>query len=74
MEYRETMKKFILYLGDWVMYSDNGHVNYKYGSASSELFETAQFIHLPKHVFQYIDIDLDWERSASLWMDEFQNQ
>lgn len=52
------------------MYSNNKHEKYAYGSNCVDMWTEAQFIHLPRHVFRYIGIDLDWEGSASIWMDE----
>ncbi|GAB6037718.1 hypothetical protein JCM15519_22770 [Fundidesulfovibrio butyratiphilus] len=52
------------------MYSTRGHENYQWGDVNSEVLANAQFIHMPKQRFQYLGIDLDWEGSASLWMDE----
>jgi len=70
MKTREPMERFLKYIGSSFMYSDDLHFNYQYGDRESETLKKAHFIHLPKTKFQYIGIDLDWEGSASLWMDE----
>lgn len=70
MNTTQPMRRFLEYIGPSFMYSDNMHTNYKYGDRSTEILEKAMFLHLPKHKFQYVAIDLDWECSASLWMEE----
>lgn len=70
MSKHEAMKRYLNYIGNYFMYSDNMHDAYQYGERSAQILNKAHFLHLPKNKFQYIGIDLDWEGSASLWMDE----
>lgn len=70
MSKRDAMERYLKYIGYKFMYSQNKHEAYQYGERSSDILKHAHFIHLPKNKFQYIGIDLDWEGSASLWMDE----
>lgn len=70
MANKEPARRFISHFGKWIMQSKNKHEKYTYGINDIETWSTAQFIHLPQNVFRYIGIDLDWEGSASIWMDE----
>lgn len=70
MTNREPARRFISHFGKWIMNSKNKHEKYTYAINDVDTWSEAQFIHLPKNELRYIGIDLDWEGSASVWIDE----